>query len=290
MQWLINISLFAFALQLLAFVLARRRGTLFCDALSVSAVLLTVIGALVERNLYFSRQVYVSLLMILWGARLIWHLLQRSRSAEIKTDTDNREYILARFMWSISIVAPPVLLNLAYDYGIHPGMFHQLEDMPFFMLAIFFVAFQWWSDSVKLKWHAEKIRAKDEYCIQGPWAWSRHPNYFAEVGFHACVYGLCMRHVPIFAAWGLVCTLYACIFSSGGISGLEIRRHRALGLSKSYTEYRRRISAFYPIPPRLYTTIPFAARRVLCFDLRRFNAQNNVEEEIYSSILPLSTL
>jgi steroid 5-alpha reductase family enzyme len=279
------VLLFAFALavvtQSVAYAAARVKwGADACDALSVASVPVVCAGALVYRGLFYSRQVAVTVLVVAWGARLSFHLWRRAAAQPLTQNPPGweRRDVLARVLWSSAVALPAVALNLAIDYGAHPGLLHQPEDAPLLACSAAAVALAHWSD--REKWVYHRARATDEaassstsVCVRGPWAWSRHPNYFAELAFHASIYGLAARHVPAVAVVGVVVTLYACLLSSGGVAGLEARRHRTCYTHADYRAYRQRTSPLLPLPPSLYARVPFGLKRLFLFEWSLFESE-----------------
>jgi steroid 5-alpha reductase family enzyme len=79
----------------------------------------------------------------------------------------------------------------------------------------------------------------------GLWGWSRHPNYFGEVllwwGLFALGFAAAHRWWLVLSPL-LVCFLLAHVGVSLIENGIEARR-------PGYADYRRRVSAFIPMPP-----------------------------------------
>ena len=164
---------------------------------------------------------------------------------------------------------PAVTLNLALEYGAHPGFLHQPEDAPLALAALGALALGHWADASKAAHWAEAAPNTPPVvpaCARGPWAWSRRPNYFAELLFHASVYGLVVRHTPLPAVLGVTLTAFICLLASGGAAGLEAQRHAACYMLSDYRAYRARTSPFVPLPPMLYAKVPYALRRLLFFE------------------------
>jgi steroid 5-alpha reductase family enzyme len=242
-----------------------------CDAFSVAAVALVCVGALVYKGEYLSRQVCVTLLMCAWSARLCRHILLRARNSAARV----QEYVAARAAWTTLVALPAVFLNVSYDYGTHPGMFRQPEDLPFALLALAAVALEHVADERKRAFYAEAAPRAGEaaVCREGPWRWSRHPNHFGEVLFHASVYVLVAKHTPVAAVAGVLITVYACVLSDGGTAGLESRRHSANYAQPWYRAYKKQTSPLVPLPPDVYARVPFWAKRLFLFELAAFEAQ-----------------
>jgi steroid 5-alpha reductase family enzyme len=241
-----------------------------CDAASTLSVVFVCVGALVYKGEYLSRQCAVTFLMGVWGVRLAWHVWRRQRVTAPKL----KEYVFARVLWSTLVALPAVLLNISFDYGTHPGMFRQSEDVPFFVVALLSVTAEHVADETKRLFYAKSDEADaSPVCQTGLWKWSRHPNYFAEIAFHVSIYVLVAKHTPLFACAGILITLYACILSDGGVAGLESKRHSQFYLQTWYRTYKKRTSPFVPFPPETYEKLPFAVKRWVFLELPSFEVE-----------------
>jgi steroid 5-alpha reductase family enzyme len=86
-------------------------------------------------------------------------------------------------------------------------------------------------------------------CERGLWSWSRHPNYFGEwlvwVGFLLMSYNSTYRGIP-----GLACVaiMYYLLNHVTGVPLTEQQLLRSKG--SAYADTQRRVSAFWPWPPR----------------------------------------
>jgi len=85
-------------------------------------------------------------------------------------------------------------------------------------------------------------------CDTGLWAWSRHPNYFFEWLYWWAFVALAAG-AP-YAAWSLVGPA-AMLYFLVRVTGIPTTERRMLETrGESFREYRRRVSAFVPWPPR----------------------------------------
>ena len=89
---------------------------------------------------------------------------------------------------------------------------------------------------------------KGKVCDQGLWAWSRHPNYFFEWLHWFSYVLLCWQH-----PWGWLTViaplvmLYFILF----VTGIPPTEKQALkSRPKSYRDYQRTTSPFFPWPPQ----------------------------------------
>ena len=243
-----------------------------CDAFSVASVALVCLGALAYKGEYLSRQVSVTFLMCAWSVRLCRHILLRGRNSAARV----QEYVAARVAWCTLVALPAILLNVSYEYGTHPGMFHQPEDAPFFCFALCAILLEHVADEQKRAFHGTGTTPKTgeaSLCQTGVWRFSRHPNYFGELLFHASVYVLVAKHTPALAFGGIVISVYACVFSDGGIAGAEARRHSAHYAQLWYRAYKTQTSPILPLPPAFYARVPFRAKRWFCLEFAAFEAE-----------------
>ena len=80
----------------------------------------------------------------------------------------------------------------------------------------------------------------------GLWAYSRHPNYFGESVFWTGV-----AVIALSSAWGAVGLLgpVTITFLLVRVSGIPMLERRYAG-DPEFEAYRKRVSAFVPLPPR----------------------------------------
>jgi steroid 5-alpha reductase family enzyme len=93
-------------------------------------------------------------------------------------------------------------------------------------------------------------------CDTGLWGWSRHPNYFFEwLGW--CAYPVMAINLHWWPGW-LALTGPALMFwllrYVSGVPPLEEAMLRSRGAV--FADYQRRVSAFFPLPPRRQERIP----------------------------------
>jgi steroid 5-alpha reductase family enzyme len=91
---------------------------------------------------------------------------------------------------------------------------------------------------------------KGAVCDTGLWGWSRHPNYFFEwLGW--CAYPVIAVNIDWWPGWialtGPVFMFWLLRYVSG-VPPLEDAMLRSRGAR--FAEYQRRVSAFFPLPPR----------------------------------------
>ena len=82
---------------------------------------------------------------------------------------------------------------------------------------------------------------------QGLWAWSRHPNYFGEIGFWCglALFGLAVAPQYWWLCAGAVSMIVMFVFVS-----VPFLDKRSLERRPAYADYMNRVSAIVPLPPR----------------------------------------
>ena len=81
----------------------------------------------------------------------------------------------------------------------------------------------------------------------GVWAWSRHPNYFANFCCYWCIFAISLQ-IP-----GLLWTVISPLFMTWLLVGFTGKKWMDSHMSKrrpGYAEYMRNTSGFIPMPPR----------------------------------------
>ena len=88
---------------------------------------------------------------------------------------------------------------------------------------------------------------KGKVLDRGLWSWSRHPNYFGEAmlwwGFF--LIGFSASH-----AWWLVLSPLVMTFLLLQVSGISLMEDKIEDRRPAYADYKRRVSAFVPLPPK----------------------------------------
>lgn len=192
----------------------------------------------------------------LWGARLGMHLFRRHRLS----DREDARYAAMRaadpdrFWWkslfTVFVLQAVILFGLALP--IHLAMTRNSAALPgaltYLGLTLFAVGFllEAAADNALLHFRRDPGN-RGKLLTSGPFAWSRHPNYFGECALWTGI-GLMAWDASghWFAMAGPV-ALTALILKVSGIPLLEnhLRRTRP-----EYADYANRTSAFVPWPPR----------------------------------------
>jgi len=240
----------------------RSRNTGWVDVAWTFGVGITgTIGALLPVTMAdgpSARQMVVAGLIAAWALRLGIHIATRTQNI-----SDDPRYAklqegygdsAARQMFSLvqkqAIMSVPLVLAIIIAaWNPSPG----LGFLDFLGIAVLAVAIG--GEAIadrQLRRFARNRRDDGEVCDVGLWAWSRHPNYFFQwLGWLA---------YPCFAltldgtyGWGFVsfaapAVMYWALAHVTGVPPLE--EHMVEKYGEAYRRYQKRVSAFFPRPPR----------------------------------------
>lgn len=205
-----------------------------------------------------ARQYLVAFFALASALRLGLHIVARSFNA----GEDPRYHDLAiewgedfprRLFWFIQIQAAcAFLLSLAVFLAArNPAPFPVPADVVGSSLILLAIAGEAWSDSTLTRFR--KLSAsRNGVCMNGPWAWSRHPNYFCQwliwVGFAVIAMnfsgtwpqGCLALLAPAFMYWLLV--------HVSGVPPLE--KHMLASRGPAFRAYQARVNVFFPGPQK----------------------------------------
>ncbi len=203
-----------------------------------------------------SRQIMVTILVVVWSLRLGWYILIRTRA-----DGDDPRYrqlitqwgtdSARRMFWQLQTQAA-VSLILVMSIALAAQNPHpRLRSQDVFGLATLIVASvgEAIADYQLYRFKADPAN-RNSVCNVGLWRWSRHPNYFFE--------WLCWLAYPLIAidlagynpyGWlalfAPACMYWVLVYVSG-IPPLEEHMLRSRG--ETFRAYQRRTRAFFPFP------------------------------------------
>lgn len=200
------------------------------------------------------RMVTLLLLVALWGARLSAHIYLRSRGKG-----EDARYRRWREEWGrwmhlrsffqvfvlqgalILVIASPLLVVSAHD----AGGFTLLNAIG---VAVWLTGFLFEVvGDLQLARFLEDPANRGGVMQRGLWHYTRHPNYFGEVTLWWGIFLVGLSGSPAYLA-ALIgpLTITFLILRVSGIPMLERRREG----DPRWESYRRRTSAFLPLPPR----------------------------------------
>lgn len=204
------------------------------------------------------RRWLVTLLTVLWGARLAWHIGRRNhgkdedpryRALLAKAPGNPDRYALRTvylaqggLMWLVSL---PVQLA---QYGRGDTLFGGTEVAAWTGVALWTVGivFEAVGDAQLARFRAHPA-SSGQVMDRGLWRYTRHPNYFGD----ACVWwGLTLLalHQPVGLLALVSAALMTFLLTRG--SGARLLESTISARRPGYADYVSRTSGFLPLPPR----------------------------------------
>ncbi len=201
-----------------------------------------------------ARGVLVGVLVSVWGLRLAWHIHKRN-----KGKAEDYRYLAWRQQWGkwfylrsylqvyllqgfflFLIVMPVLLINRSTGTAL--GVLDVL-GVVVWLAGFYFEAV----GDAQLARFIKNPANKGKLMQSGLWAYTRHPNYFGEV---TQWWGLWLVALAVPHGWlGVIgpITITILILKVSGIPLLEKKMQE----NPEFAEYRRRVSVFIPLPPRV---------------------------------------
>jgi len=214
--------------------------------------IVAAIAAQVSWGSATGRAVIVVALVIIWGVRLALHigLRNRSKGEDARYRTWREEwgkYATLRAFFQIYILQGILLLVISLPVI----RVVTAPDAPFGLMdllgaAVWLIGFLFEAvgDWQLLQYKKDPLN-KGKVITTGLWRYSRHPNYFGEVTLWWGIYLIALA-VP--GGWMTIIgpiTITALIL---GVSGIPMLEKKYEG-NAEFDEYKRRTSAFFPLPP-----------------------------------------
>jgi steroid 5-alpha reductase family enzyme len=205
-----------------------------------------------------ARQVFVAAFAVAGAARLGLHIIARS----INAGEDPRYFELAvewgadfpwRLFWFLQIQAGcAFLLSLAVFLAArNPVAFPAPTDIAGAVILVSAIAGEAWSDAMLARFRATRGPGRS-VCMEGPWAWSRHPNYFFQWLNWA---GFAVVAIDFSGAWpqGWLAMLapafmYWLLAHVSGVPPLE--KHMLASRGDAFRAYQARVNVFFPGPQK----------------------------------------
>jgi steroid 5-alpha reductase family enzyme len=194
----------------------------------------------------------VLFLVNLWGLRLAAHIWARHKGEDHRYSAMREKF--GRNWWWLSLFQVfllqailiwflPAPLVAAVIYAHMPMVWLDYAGIAVAAAGLLFEAVADFQLSAFRADPASKGKVMD----RGLWSWSRHPNYFGEAlmwwGFFAI--GFAASH-----QWWLVLSPVLITFLLLQVSGVPLMEEKIDERRPGYARYRRRVSAFIPMPPK----------------------------------------
>ncbi len=201
------------------------------------------------------RQVLVTVAVLIWAIRLTLNWarhwagfsMEDFRYIELKKGGGIKGFLVD----FSAIHLFPALMVFAICLPLYPAVADYNDEITVFDLLAFAVAlggvaFETVADE---QMHAFKRRIKQpsEFMRAGLWSYSRHPNYFGEWLFWVGIFLMGLAANPQYYWTGLGVILLLAMFLGASIPLME---KRMASKRPEYASYKRKVSAFIPLPSR----------------------------------------
>ena len=233
--------------------LIKKRNDVADVAWGLGFVLMTWSSLLLSDSVG-TRGVLVLILVSIWGLRLAWHIHSRNKGKEedyrYKAWREEwgkwfyiRSYLQVYLLQGILlflIVTPVLLINKTA--GPPLGLLDSLGVLVW-LVGFYFEAL----GDAQLRMFIKNPENKGRLMQGGLWAYTRHPNYFGEV---TQWWGLWIIALSVpYGIFGIIgpITITFFILKVSGVPLLE----KKMELNPDFAAYKKRVSVFIPLPPRV---------------------------------------
>lgn len=199
------------------------------------------------------RSLVVNVLVSIWGLRLAWHIHTRNKGR-----TEDYRYLAWRKEWGAwfyvrSYVQVYLLQGTLLFLIILPVLLiHKNEGIAFGLLDVLGVVmwivgfyFEAVGDAQLVRF-MKNTANKDKLMQGGLWAYTRHPNYFGEV---TQWWGVWILALSVSHGWLSIIGPITITFLILKVSGIPLLEKK-MEENPEFEEYKRRVSMFFPLPPR----------------------------------------
>jgi steroid 5-alpha reductase family enzyme len=227
---------------------------------------------------YAPRMVLMSILVTLWGLRLTINFAMKG-AYHWKFWTGEEDYrwevlrqkpeFKPRWKWTLFnllfISGYQNVLILLFTLPVIVVMQNASEPLGMFdyivaVLMFFFIVYETLADIQHWNYQSrkwKKIKAGEElsgdytkgFLDKGLWAYSRHPNYFAEQAIWVCFYLFSVAASGQWFNWSIAgCLLLIVLFQSSSNFSEEISKGKYAG----YAEYQKKVPRFLPVLGKIF--------------------------------------
>ena len=236
------------------FIAARVRGRndIADVAWGVGFILVAAVS-LITSGVYSVRAVLVSGLVLVWGVRLALHIHSRNRGRGedpryLKWREEWGKWFVVRSFLQIFMLQGLLLLLVAVPViYANTAAAATLGWLDLLGLAIWLTGFCFEAvGDLQLLRFIRNPDNRGKLMTSGLWRYTRHPNYFGEVTLW---WGIWLMTLDLPGGWLTVIgplTITVLILKVSGIPMLE----KPYEEREDFQEYRRRTSAFFPLPPK----------------------------------------
>jgi len=218
--------------------------------------ILTALSAMIFTESVAPRGFLVLFFVVLWGMRLACHIFLRKRG----TGEDSRyrtwkqgwgkhavirAYFQVFFLQGLLII----VISLPVTIGIKSAQ-NPFSVFDVFGVCIWFTGFTFEAvGDYQLMKYKRNPANKGRIMTQGLWKYTRHPNYFGEVALWWGVYFIALS-VPW--GWATILGPVTITYLILKVSGIPLLEEKYKD-NPEFQKYKKRTSAFFPLPPRKET-------------------------------------
>jgi steroid 5-alpha reductase family enzyme len=215
--------------------------------------ILVAVVSLIAGGVYSTRGLLVSGLVLIWGLRLALHIHSRNhgRGEDPRyrkwRDEWGKWFVLRSFLQVFMLQGMLLFMVALPIVFANTSTYQPLGWLDLLGLAIWLYGF---SFEAVGDWQLLKfIRNPDnrgKLMTSGLWRYTRHPNYFGEVTLW---WGIWLMTLALPGGWLIIIgplTITFLILKVSGIPMLE----KPYEDRADFQEYKRRTSAFFPLPPK----------------------------------------
>ena len=189
-----------------------------------------------------------------WGLRLGWHLLRR----KLADPDEDRRYAVMRqrqgdrfVLWSLGAIFGlqgllVLIVSLPLQLGATRPSALGAAVIPGLLVFAVGLGFEAVGDRQLTAFKAEPAN-RGQVMDRGLWRYTRHPNYFGDF----CVWwGLWLVVLPAGGTWWTFVGPAVMTVLLTRVSGKALLERDMAQRRPGYTDYVRRTSGFFPLPPR----------------------------------------
>jgi steroid 5-alpha reductase family enzyme len=234
---------------------ARKRNDV-ADIAWGTGFIVTAITASILSESITPRGILTTVLITLWGIRLAAHIYKRNRGKpedpryrKWKEDWGRhavvRAFLQVFLFQGLLIVIISIPVTLIITSGENPFGIFDLLGVCIWLMGFIFEAV---GDYQLVKYKRDPSR-KGKIMNQGLWTYTRHPNYFGEV---ILWWGIYLMALSVPQGWATIIGPLTITFLILKVSGIPLLEEKYKD-NPEFQAYKRRTSAFFPLPPRKET-------------------------------------
>lgn len=232
--------------------LIKKRNDIVDIAWGIGFVLLSWLSLVIGESFAFLNILLVFMVSI-WGIRLAYHIYTRNKAKSedyryLAWRRDWGKYFYIRSYFQVYILQGTLLFLVSLPILlVNNNSYSSLGIMTYLGVALWLIGFLFEAiGDYQLKKFMQDSNNKGRLLQSGLWSYTRHPNYFGEV---LLWWGIWFIAFSVTASWLTLIgplTITFLILKVSGVSMLE----KKMSEHKDFSDYKRRTSAFFPLPPK----------------------------------------